>query len=239
MVRRLAGQVARKVIGPIANARRRARLQRQRNLRVHLGCGDDKLPGFVNLDDRLTGAVDVALDLNLPPLAPDSVAVAFSHAFFEHLYRSSRLPHLRRIREALAPGGVCCYMGIPYFRNIARLYVERGPGTPSAIFDLFNVYRYTHGDPEGQQAWWLGQLHKSLFDEDELGALVTQAGFGTFVMFAYGYPGDLNEVAVTMGFYATRETTPPEELRHCCLAFLQQFADTRIRLGTLQWLTSV
>src|SRR3954469_25955508 len=101
MVRRLAGGVARKVIGPFVNARRRARLQRQRDLRLHLGCGDDKLTGFVNLDYRLTGAVDVALDLNLPPLAAESVALAYSHAFFEHLYRSSRLPHLRRIREAL------------------------------------------------------------------------------------------------------------------------------------------
>jgi predicted SAM-dependent methyltransferase len=237
MVRRLAGRIARRVIGPIANARRRARLQQQRDLRLHLGCGDDKLPGFVNLDYRLTGAVDVALDLNLPPLAAESVALAFSHAFFEHLYRASRLPHLRRIREALAPGGVCCYLGVPYFRNIARLYVERGPGTASAVFDLFNVYRYTHGDPEGQQAWWLGQLHKSLFDEDELGALLAQAGFGGFVMFAYGYPGDVNEVAVTMGFYATRDPSTPEELRRRCLAFLQPFADTRIRLETLQWLT--
>ena len=78
----------------------------------------------------------------------------------------ARAPHLRRVRQALAADGVCCYIGIPYFPAIARLYVERGPGTASDVFDLYNVYRYTHGDPEGQAAWWLGQLHKSLFDED-------------------------------------------------------------------------
>ena len=222
----------------LRNRRRVAALQGQRSLRVHLGCGDDRLPGFVNIDARPTDAVDVAMDLSLPPLADGSVSLAFSNAFFEHLYRSEREPHLRRIRRALATDGVCCYMGIPYFRNIARLYVERGAGTAGPVFDLFNVYRYTHGNPEGQQAWWLGQLHKSLFDEEEVAALLAQSGFGGYVMFCYAYPGDVNEVPVTMGFYATREAIAAADLRRRCLSFLQPFADTRIRLATLEWLTA-
>lgn len=220
----------------IRNRFRLAALQRQRGLRIHLGCGDDRLPGFVNIDYRPTPAVDVAMDLSLPRLADGSVSLAFSNAFFEHLYRPSRAPHLQRIRRALAPDGACCYIGIPYFPNIARLYVERGPGTAGPLFDLYNVYRYTHGDPEGQAAWWIGQLHKSLFDEDEVAALLAPSGFGAYVAFCYGYPGDVNEVPVTMGFYATCEAVAPADLRTQCLAFLGQFADTRVRLGTLQWL---
>jgi hypothetical protein len=239
MLKRIARGIRNRVqarVRVLRNPGRLAVLQAQRALRVHLGCGDDKLPGFVNIDYRLTAAVDVAMDLTLPTLASGSVALAFSNAFFEHLYRPSRGPHLQRIREALAPDGACCYMGMPYFRNIARLYLERGPGTAGPVFDLFNVYRYTHGDPEGQPAWWLGQLHKSLFDEDELGALLAQSGFGGHVMFCYGYPGDVNEVPVTMGFYATSEAIAPSELRRRCLTFLAPFADTRIRIRTLEWL---
>jgi predicted SAM-dependent methyltransferase len=221
----------------LRNRGRLAALQRRRGLRVHLGCGDDRLAGFVNIDYRATPAVDVAMDLNSPRLADGSVSMAFSNAFFEHLYRSSRGPHLERIVRALAPDGACCYIGIPYFPNIARLYLERGPGTAGPVFDLFNVYRYTHGDPEGQAAWWIGQLHKSLFDEGEVAGLLTQSGFGGFVMFCYGYPGDVNEVPVTMGFFATRERSGDAELRSRCLAFLDAFADTRIRLRTLQWLS--
>ncbi len=176
------------------------------------------------------------MDLNLPRLAAGSVALAFSNAFFEHLYRDNRLPHLRRLRASLQPDGVCCYIGLPYFRNIAKLYVERGPGTAGPVFDLYNVYRYTHGDPEHQPDWWIGQLHKSLFDEDELGGLLRDAGFGSIVMFCYGYPGDANEVAVTMGFYATAEVKTVDRLRADCLAFLNQFADVRIRVATLSWL---
>ena len=55
-------------------------------------------------------------------------------------------------------------------------------------------------------------------------------------MFCYGYPGDVHEVPVTMGFYATCEAAAPAELREECLSFLRQFADTRIRLATLEWL---
>jgi hypothetical protein len=239
MVRRIARGVSNRLriaVRALRNRGRLAALQRERSLRVHLGCGDDHLSGFVNIDYRPTAAVDVAMDLSLPRLADGSVTFAFSNAFFEHLYRPARGPHLRRLRRALSPEGACCYMGLPYFRNIARLYVERGPGTVGAVFDLYNVYRYTHGDPEGQAAWWLGQLHKSLFDEDEVAALLAPSGFGAYVMFCYGYPGDVNEVPVTMGFYATCEAMTPADLRERCLSFLSQFADTRIRLATLEWL---
>jgi predicted SAM-dependent methyltransferase len=220
----------------IINANRVAALQKQRGLRLHFGCAGDRLDGFVNIDYRRTPATDLTMDLNLPRLAPASVALAFSNAFFEHLYRDRRLPHLRRIRASLQPDGVCCYVGLPYFRNIAKLYVERGPGTAGPVFDLYNVYRYTHGDPEHQPDWWLGQLHKSLFDEDELGGLLREAGFTSFALFCYGYPGDVNEVPVTMGIYAVAGAKPADRLRAECLEFLNQFADVRIRMATLEWL---
>lgn len=203
---------------------------------MHLGCGDDRQPGFTNVDYRPTSATDVAMDLNDPPFAPGSVALAFSNAFFEHLYRDSRLPHLRRIRKSLQADGVCCYIGIPYFKNIARFYLEKRPGTLGPLFDLFNVYRYTHGNPEQAHGWWVGQLHKSLFDEEELAGLLSRAGFESFVMFCYGYPGDDAELPVTMGFYASKQPRSVEDQRNECLAFLQRFADKRIRMSTLEWL---
>lgn len=125
---------------------------------------------------------------------------------------------------------------MPYFRNVARFYLEKAPGTLGPVFDLYNVYRYTHGDPEHRQAWWLGQLHKSLFDEDELAGLLREAGFGSFVMFCYGYPGDDHELPVTMGFYATGTPAPVERMREGALTLLGRFADQRVRMNTLAWL---
>jgi predicted SAM-dependent methyltransferase len=219
-----------------ANTRRVSALRNQRSIRVHLGCGGDRLPDFVNIDYRRTPATDVTMDLNVPSFGPSTIALAFSNAFFEHLYRPQRVPHLQRIRAALEPGGACCYIGVPYFRNVARFYLEKAPGTLGPVFDLYNVYRYTHGDPEHQQAWWLGQLHKSLFDEDELAGLLREAGFESFVMFCYGYPGDDHELPVTMGFYAAATQAPIEQMRERALALLGRFADQRVRMKTLTWL---
>lgn len=234
----MEGPVAAVVGLPVAltSRRRLASLRQETGLRVHLGCGDDRQPDFVNVDSRPTRATDLAMDLNRPAFARNSISFAFSNAFFEHLYRDSRLPHLRRIRKSLAPDGACCYIGVPYFPNIARFYLEGGAGTAGPVFDLYNVYRYTHGDPEQAPAWWLGQLHKSLFDEDELGEMLSEAGFGSFVMFCYAYPGDYAELSVTMGFYASRSPQPTEELRAACLAFLERFADIRIRMASIEWL---
>lgn len=215
---------------------RRAALLRRRRLRVHLGCGDDRLAGFANVDYRPTNATDAVMNLERPPFADGSIAFAFSNAFFEHLFRDARAPHLRRISEALEPAGVCCYIGIPYFRNVARFYLEGAPGTVGDRFDLFNVYRYTHGNPEHARGWWMGQLHKSLFDEDELRSLLAGAGFRSHVLFCYGYPGDDHELPVTMGFYAMKQAEPAEDLRRACVGFLKQFDDRHVRLTTLQWL---
>ncbi len=66
------------------------------------------------------------------------------------------------MHESLQDNGICCYIGIPYFRNIAKLYIERGPGTRGPVFDLSNVYRYTHGDPEQVETSWLEQLNSNL-----------------------------------------------------------------------------
>ena len=118
------------------NRRRLAALQQQRALRVHLGCGDDRLDGFVNIDARATDAVDVAMDLTLPQLADGSVSFAFSNAFFEHLYRDARGPHLRRIRQALAPDGVCCYIGVPYFPHGPAVDLVFDGGTLEHVFNF-------------------------------------------------------------------------------------------------------
>ena len=221
-----------------ANRRKRTTMLRQQNLRVHLGCGSDRQANFLNIDSRPTAATDVTMDLNLPPFSPASVSFAFSNAFFEHLYRDSRLPHLRAIRAALQNDGACCYIGIPYFRNIAKFYIDRAPGTAGAVFDLYNVYRYTHGDPEHAAGWWLEQLHKSLFDEEELSGLLRNAGFEAFVVFCYAYPGDAHELPVNLGFYAAKSGRPREKLQEDARAFLARFADKRIRMNSLVWLDS-
>jgi predicted SAM-dependent methyltransferase len=185
----------------------------------------------------MTPAVDFTCDANILPFAEGSVDCIYSNAFFEHIYRLKRVPHLQSAFRCLdEKTGFVCYTGLPYFKNIAKLYLEKGPGTAGPVFDLFNVYRYTHGDPDRVPSWYLDQLHKSLFDEDELSGVLRQSGFKNFVMFTYAFPGDTNQVSVTMGFFTTKTDKTQEQLKEECLNFIKQFDDRYLILRTLQFI---
>lgn len=201
--------------------------------RFHLGCGDNRLDGYVNVDVRSTTATDLTADLNtldLPELR--GAECLFSHAFFEHLLRSSRVPHLTAAREVLAEDGFVCYLGLPDFERIARLYLERGPGVVGPVFDLYNVYRYTHGDPDTVGDWYFEQLHKSLFDTEELDRLLQDAGYPSYVSFSYMFPGE--SVCVSLGFLATKSQRPVAELERMALHFLAAFDGVFLQLDTVQ-----
>lgn len=207
--------------------------------RLHLGCGDDRLEGYVNADVRATPATDLVIDLETPELEPGAYDLLFSNAFFEHLRRDRRLGHLRAAAAGLDPAtGMLCYIGVPYFREVARAYLDEDEGTAGPRFDLWNAYRYTHGAPEGVD-WWHEQLHKSLSDADEIGALLGDAGFRSFAAFAYGYPGDFKELPVTMGFAATLAPVPGDVLLDRLGEVLAEFDGRRLRLETLRVLLVV
>ena len=239
MLTRIARGVRNRLRTAYRTVRNRSRidaLQHDRSLRVHLGCGDDRLPGFVNIDCRPTGAVDVAMDLSLPRLADGSVSFAFTT-------RSSSISTVRRAGRTCSGSAARSPRRAPAatpafhtFRTSRGSTSSAVPAPPGRCSISTTSTATTHGDPEGQAAWWLGQLHKSLFDEDEVAGLLAQSGFASAVMFCYTYPGEPDGVRVTMGFYATAAAVAPAELREQCLAFLQTFADVHIRLATLEWL---
>jgi hypothetical protein len=200
----------------------------------HLGCGDRRLDGYVNVDIRPTPATDLVADLNQLQLPGDEPAGGFfRHAFFEHLRRDSRVPHLIAVREELASDGFACYLGLPDFERIARLYVDRGPGVVGPTFDLFNVYRYTHGDPDRVPEAYLEQLHKSLFDADEVNLLLKQSGFPSYAIFSYVFPGE--PVAVTLGFFATADRRSVAELERACRSYVSEFDGEFIDAGSIEF----
>ena len=101
-----------------------------RAVRYHMGCGEQRIEGYVGVDIRATPVAELVLDLNEPKLPEGQQAdVFFSHAFFEHLRRDARTPHLAALRGSLAPDGVVCYIGLPDFERIAQLYLEAGRGS--------------------------------------------------------------------------------------------------------------
>lgn len=84
------------------------------DLRLNLGCGDQLLPGFVNVDN--CGTPDLHLDLSrFPwPWETDSVGEVYCAHFLEHVddYGAT----IQEIHRILAPGGTF-HFRVPHFRS--------------------------------------------------------------------------------------------------------------------------
>lgn len=186
-------------------------------MKLHLGSGSARIEGFINVDIRKEPEVDIIGHVgSLPTIKDGSVETIFGHAVFEHVFIGHQLATLREWKRVLAMNGRAIMLALPDFRMLADLYLKGARGIVGDRFDLQNVYRYTHGEPEhsSQPVWpvwqpspgddapagWVPQVHKSLFDAGYLHDLLKQAGFSALV-FNYAYPGE--EHPVNLGFIAT------------------------------------
>jgi hypothetical protein len=184
-------------------------------VKIHVGAGEQALAGFVNVDIRPLPGVDLQGHAgDLRRFADGTAELIFGHAFLEHLFVAHHPSVFREWQRVLAPDGALLVIGIPDFAAIARLYVSGAPGVVGPRFDLYNVYRYTHGIPEigaanvwsqwdpGRQpdqapAGWLPQLHKGLFDTGYLYALADLTALDAAV-FAYAFPGEVHVLNLAM-----------------------------------------
>lgn len=151
-------------------------LQGRDGLKLNLGCGSMRMEGYINIDIVPTKATDLVQDIvDLPRLRANSVEEIFLHAVFEHLYAYEQKSALREWRRVLRPGGRLIIRGIPDFDLVAQAYVERARGVTRPVFDLWDAYRYTHGDPRPDNS--PGQLHKDLLTKEKVKGLLTATGF--------------------------------------------------------------
>ena len=203
--------------------------------KVHLGCGDIKMNGFINVDFRTTLATDISHDCSDLSIFPNnSLQAVFSNAFFEHLYKNDRVKCLASIYKALKPDGEIVFVGFPDFEKVASAYLEKKKGLLSDTFDLYHVYRFTHGDPEHVDGWWLEQLHKSLFDKVEVENLLNKAGFSYFVIFNYAFREEY--LSISLGFFAFKQKPKFELSKEWLAGHITTFSKD-VRVDSIELLT--
>lgn len=190
-------------------------------VKVHVGSGGTLLSGFINIDVRPRAGDRVGHMAGLSGVADGSACLIFANAVLEHLFLAHHLGALREVRRALHPQGSFALLGVPDFAAVAREYLSGAAG--GAPFDLWSVYRYTHGEPEqavspGRWAsWrpdrrpdrapdgWMPQLHKGLFDANYLQLALEGARLHA-LLFSYRYPGERRRL--DLGCVARRGDRP-------------------------------
>lgn len=163
-----AKRAATRMLEPLSR-RKAASLATAPGLRVHLGCGWNRLPGWVNID-LVGGKTDLVWDITRPlPFAPDSVDVVFLEHVFEHLSYDAALTILEGVRRVLRRGGVL-RVGVPDAGRYARMYASSPDelrqvrwGRPTAMLALREVFQ-EHG-------------HVSAYDTETLILVLECGGF--------------------------------------------------------------
>ena len=138
-------------------------------LRLHLGAGTHRLPGWVNVD-VLGMAPDLHWDLRRRLPFPDGAAEAvFLEHVLEHFTLADGLDLLEECRRVLRPGGIV-RVGVPDFGRYLVSYAGDGefverlrPGRPTRLIAVGEVA--------------LGHGHRSVWDGETLELALTEAGF--------------------------------------------------------------
>jgi predicted SAM-dependent methyltransferase len=138
-------------------------------LRLHLGSGFERKPGWTNVD--LFGYGDIALNLTRPlPVPSGSAESIFHEHLLEHLTLRQGVAVLSECYRILQPGGVL-RIGVPDTGSYIRSYIQGGrgliemvrPGRPTPLIAMQEIF------------YWYG--HRSMYDFETLAMTCRAVGF--------------------------------------------------------------
>lgn len=154
----------------IHSAIQRKRLLRRSDVRLHLGSGSVRIPGWINVDVQVTSSVDVVDDVfRLRKFSSNCVCSIYACHVLEHFSHKEIPLILRRWLAVLKPGGEV-RISVPDMDRIVRIYCKN----------------WGHFQTEPNSPWigliWGGQMdrydfHKTGFNRCWLTYLLKDAGF--------------------------------------------------------------
>ena len=145
-----------------------------RSKRLHIGCGQQSIPGWINIDSQGQPGVDQVLDVR-QGLPFQDVASIYAEHFLEHLSLDEGLAFLRECRRVLNPDGIL-RLSTPNLDWVMITHY-RGPSVSGddARLDCVRLNRAFHG-------WG----HQFLFNQAMLDSALRSAGFDRIVPCRYG-----------------------------------------------------
>lgn len=171
--------------------------------RLHVGCGSEAIPGWLNVDSRALPGVDQVLDVT-QGLPFENVSAIYAEHFLEHLSLDHGLEFLLECRRALRDDGVL-RLSTP---NLDWVYlthyrIGKWPDDEEALKDCLQLNRAFHG-------WG----HRFLYNGPMLSAVLRASGFDSVRFERYGE----SQVSELRGLerHQTWEDTP--DLPHVIIA---------------------
>ena len=142
------------------------------SVKLHLGCGTNKLPGWVNIDSVAGCRPDRVLDLTQPLPYPDqSVDEILAEDLLEHFDKYLRYVVFGEWARVLKVGGKIT-LQVPNFKKILFRYFKFG-------FD--NFVDFIFGENMWRSEIYIGHFgnHKWGYSEESLKGFVSQFGIET------------------------------------------------------------
>lgn len=143
--------------------------------KVHLGSGDHRLTGWINVDFDPAMPVDLAADLTRDmPLRSNSVDLIHSEDFIEHVDEAAGKVVLRECFRVLRGGGVMRILTPDLQALVDEIYVRRDPR------HLRWCRAYLESDDPCQALnmhMRMGGDHRFIYDEEHLHSLLREIGF--------------------------------------------------------------
>jgi predicted SAM-dependent methyltransferase len=135
-------------------------------MKLHLGCGNKHIPGFVHVDMQNYSHVDLCEQVNTLNFAQDnSVELIYASHVLEHFGRHEVDQVLREWFRVLQPGGIL-RLAVPDFESIVLRYQETR--------DVNEVMGLVCGGQRDDL-----DFHKIIFDEKSLQERLRDVGFSS------------------------------------------------------------
>jgi len=140
---------------------------------LNLGCGNNNIPGFINVDLDNLSHVNYQLDIrNLYIFENESIDLIYSSHSLEYFDRFEVIPVLLEWRRVLKKGGLL-RIAVPDFEAIVKVYLKyKDLDNQGIIGPLYGRWPYTKDTGETEK-----QYHKTTYDFNSLVKVLEKAGF--------------------------------------------------------------
>ncbi len=130
-------------------------------VKLHLGCGDRYLKGYINIDHRKTTATDLVCDIKKLPFDDNSVSQIEIYHVIEHLPRNDVPAAFMEWYRLLGEGGRII-IEYPDFDQTVREYID---GNEKRLDNIFGLQRFA------------GDAHLFGYNAERMKKLLQDCGF--------------------------------------------------------------